>query len=37
MTGNGNLKKVGLAPDRLDSFYGGDIVSVMEFSREELN
>jgi aspartate carbamoyltransferase catalytic subunit len=33
---NGNLKKVGLAPDRLDSFYGRDIVSVMQFSRDDL-
>lgn len=36
MTVNGNPKKVGLAPDRLESFYGRDIVSVMQFSRDDL-
>ncbi|NLT73677.1 MAG: aspartate carbamoyltransferase [Chloroflexi bacterium] len=36
MATNGSQKKVGLAPDRLASFYGRDIVSVMQFSRDDL-
>jgi aspartate carbamoyltransferase catalytic subunit len=32
-----NLKVVGLAPDRHGSFYGRDIVSVRQFSRDDLN
>jgi len=37
MTGNSSPKKVGLAPDRPASFYGRDIVSVMQFTRDDLS
>lgn len=37
MATNGNQRKiVGLAPSRHVSFYGRDIISVMQFSREDL-
>ncbi|MGI6367562.1 MAG: aspartate carbamoyltransferase [Anaerolineae bacterium] len=36
MVGNSSPKKVGLAADRLASFYGRDIVSVDQFSRQDL-
>ncbi|MBN1400062.1 MAG: aspartate carbamoyltransferase [Anaerolineae bacterium] len=37
MTGDANSQKiVGLAPDRRSSFYGRDIVSVQQFSKEDL-
>jgi aspartate carbamoyltransferase catalytic subunit len=37
-TGSGNgIKKVGLAPNLASGFYGQDIISVRQFSRDNLN